>query len=895
MKARNIIRSGPDTGTGSGRRGMFLYRLIVVMLVCGVLPVAAQAANPDGQLRIEIISAYNLVVDSNVTTPATYAPEAATLGAKVCNDGTEAMNEVQVYIGNYDWDHDDNAATPNINSPGTYPVFDSTGDSRSWLANTGEYSFTHESGSFTSDSDASRAWVGTLEPGECRVEYWVVSYPRCVNVGGSPQSPPCDTAITGGSTTADDLSLSYDIWATGSYGAAGTALEAEDSRSLTLRSEISASANKIWPNGDNKVPDEYKAAIQESLGWDTWTPTGNNPFPGQVFETQGIWYDLGNVVAGFDNNNDGVPDQNAWLQPVGIPDVYDPGCFRLVGTYGLLIVKLSGGGEQLIPFKDQMYFENIPDNTGVVGLVFYEYAALNGKCTGTLTPYQEVASGFLNEKFSGDYGTAFQITTQEPLASIDKGVTPTTAGLGSTLTYTMTVTNPAESDYGGLTVTVGDPDTGNPLVVRDTIPPGTKYKHGSAGVVSGSGITDVTILYTYNDGTTTSVQPADQSEADNVVALEWRANTGLENDSTMTVGFQATVPSTYTEPFVSNTGCAAIGSGPCFDEDDAVTLIEGSKTISGTVFLDDGTGSGTAANGVMDGSEAGEGSVTVTLYYDMNGDGVLDPEDVKWGETTTDPVTGDYSFTNLPDAKFIAVVDSTDTDLTPGVAATTDTEIPADTTSGDVADVDFGFLPPLEVTKEVLGSEPYADGEVVSYRLTVKNTLPGGTSTPSGCYYDLYPGTAVLDAGGYINPENLTAKDGVYGYADLGTASNDTVNLGSFDLPSIQSGAITDINVVFFNSREREGTVGSAEYFTKITVGATTYESGEGVDLPISDTLSGEHEIDLGTVTTTWAGLQSDTAVLNAAKRMTRQVIGNWTLMPCAYTQMLLVQVAAIR
>ena len=53
-----------------------------------------------------------------------------------------------------------------------------------------------------------------------------------------------------------------------------------------MRNEISAMANKIWPNGDNKVPDEYVAAIQQVLGWDTWTPTGGTGstqvYPGET-------------------------------------------------------------------------------------------------------------------------------------------------------------------------------------------------------------------------------------------------------------------------------------------------------------------------------------------------------------------------------------------------------------------------------------------------------------------------------------------------------------------------------------------------------------------------------------------------------------------------------------
>ena len=51
-----------------------------------------------GQLRIEVIAAYNLVVDSNVESPSTYAPRAAYLGATYHNDGTNALTDVVAAI-----------------------------------------------------------------------------------------------------------------------------------------------------------------------------------------------------------------------------------------------------------------------------------------------------------------------------------------------------------------------------------------------------------------------------------------------------------------------------------------------------------------------------------------------------------------------------------------------------------------------------------------------------------------------------------------------------------------------------------------------------------------------------------------------------------------------------
>jgi hypothetical protein len=77
---------------------------ILWLLLAGMvlfLAPAAQAGNPSAGLRIEISAAPNFVVDSNVQTPATYGPRAAYIGATVYNDGTNALSDVFINIGNY--------------------------------------------------------------------------------------------------------------------------------------------------------------------------------------------------------------------------------------------------------------------------------------------------------------------------------------------------------------------------------------------------------------------------------------------------------------------------------------------------------------------------------------------------------------------------------------------------------------------------------------------------------------------------------------------------------------------------------------------------------------------------------------------------------------------------
>ncbi len=134
----------------------------------------AQAA---GVLSVEIVNGYNLVVDSNVTSPATYSPGSAYIGAKICNTGDAPLANVIANTGNY------NGGVSS--TPGTFPVLSSTGDLvHPQITNTGNYSLTLESGNIGT-SDGSR-YIGTLAAGQCRVQYWLFSYPKCVNVGGQP-------------------------------------------------------------------------------------------------------------------------------------------------------------------------------------------------------------------------------------------------------------------------------------------------------------------------------------------------------------------------------------------------------------------------------------------------------------------------------------------------------------------------------------------------------------------------------------------------------------------------------------------------------------------------------------------------------------------------------------
>jgi uncharacterized repeat protein (TIGR01451 family) len=768
------------------------YNLFIKLFVISMITIAGlfafikitQASNPHGDLRIDIVTAYNFIVDSNVESPSTYAPESAYIGAHICNDGTNDLTDASAYIGNF---------IDGVNdTPGIYP-------SRTHTGLTGTFAITHEGGTMGT-ADAKR-YIGDVAAGECVTQYWLVSYPRLDDNGNS---------VTGGIKPNDDLWLEYDIWATAKDGV--TPLLADETRVATMRNEISAAANKIWPNGDNKVPEEYKNAIAELLGWDTISPSGNAyAYPGETITTKGIWYDLGNVGHGFDNDGDLIPDKNAWMQPVGDPDLFLPGCFRLVGTYGIVVVKLKGGGEHLIPFRNQLYFENLPDNTGAVGLVFYEYLAMNGACESFMTPYQEVASGFDNEKFNGDFGVYMpSLISLEPPVEINKTVDQLIIGpsLPVDLQYTIDITNTGP-------ITTGLPSLGLPLVISDSIPVGTTYITGTAGISNTlpTGIASYIIRYSTNNGATWVL--TEPTPAASVTTIQWRLSDGMRPGTNGTVTFGVTVPNGFTGALVPNTGTISFGDATAFAEDDANTIIRGINSIGDTLWSDDGSGGGTVGDGTKDGTEAGISGVTVTLYYDVNGDGIIDSDDVLWGTDTTDG-SGVYGFTDLPDGNFIVDISTSDPSLPAGYIPSTDTTVIVDLDSTGInssavnsLNADFGFSPVLALDKTLTSSSPVYEGETIQYTLTITSLLPSNSGPALDSAYwatNSIAGTIFGNTVPTNYPGNITgAPDGNINSSYSGNGSDkwlpnptrtDMVRGTGYSVP--QCGNITKVEALYY-------------------------------------------------------------------------------------------------
>ncbi|HSM55457.1 MAG TPA: SdrD B-like domain-containing protein [Candidatus Sulfomarinibacteraceae bacterium] len=475
---------------------------------------------------------------------------------------------------------------------------------------------------------------------------------------------------------------------------------------------------------------------------------------------------------------------------------YDPSCFRLIRTTGVLTVSRSGGQSDLIiPFEDQLYFTNLPeDNTGAVGQVHYAFLALDGPCSTRLTPYQEVASGADNEKFNADFGSGIPpVGSYEPSVTVEKRGDPPTVKLNGTIVYHIPLHNEGDGS-------AGLPMESMPLVISDTLPAGTDYLGGSA---SADG--NVTLLYSTDGGQTwSSEEPADPTT---VTTLRWQLDEPLDPGQIVTASFEVQVPVSYDGPaLIENKACAAYGDGACFYDAQTTTMVSGDNQLGDYIWHDvDG-------DGLQDSGESPLEGVAVNLYWDATGDGVLGDDDIFLTATESD-ANGTYLFDNLPDGEFLVVVDALDPDLPYGYVTTTPDSYAVDLdTAGESAgqvtfmDADFGFSPVLGLQKSQQSVDPLYEGRDVVYNINLLNTLPGDGSGQAGsCKYVTWAETEASQSTSqpankrFTNSVNVFGPDepdDVFAFADFRQGANNVVAGTDFGL-GIREGTITHVEALF--------------------------------------------------------------------------------------------------
>ena len=651
----------------------------LLTIICFLLVTTISfGQNPSGDLRIELLNYNNLAVDRYAASANSSSPCGVYIAVQFCNDGGNDLNDVFAYIGDY-----------SNNTPGVYPTTTASGS----VPYSGTFSFSQEAG----ESDGTR-FIGTIPAGECVVQYWYLGY-NIVDANGN--------ILTGEyNNRNDNLSLSYDVWATADDG--GTFREAEDGQTLTLRPTQKMNSSRVWPGNANHVPDVYKNAFsQYSRGW---RQQAGNHEPGSTFVVEGIWFKMPKIDRGFDNDGDYQKDYNFMLQPVGNPSLYDPECFRLVKTNGLVVVKYSDGSFSEIEFEDEMCFEDIPSNNNAAfGMIFYEFAPLNGPCSTDLTPYISQAKGNRRERYNGDF------STEVPMSSSASSVNFQVTAPGTTIPSGLIEIGLEATNASG--VSIGHPEYGASLVFQQEIPSNTYYVAGSAddNNTLPSGV-NATVLYSIDNGDNwTETEPL---TAQAVTNIQWWLDGPVPNGDNAIVTFDLFVSPSYSAATLLTGAGISVGSAAAFKTDAATIAIDQGLTITDIIFLDNGDGNVIVGDGVQEGSEPGLGNVSVTIYNDVNGDGELDNGDLQVAQTTS-ASDGTYEFTGLAAGDYLIEVDLSDTDIPTGFTNTT----PAvySVSSSGTPSAPFGFINMIDITNTLVSGATVFEDDYIDYQLQIQN------------------------------------------------------------------------------------------------------------------------------------------------------------------------------
>lgn len=392
-------------------------------------------------------------------------------------------------------------------------------------------------------SDAARP-LGDLPPGVTKTLYWHVRYPN-----------------------TPDLSYSYTVWATSDNGCAPS-----QSATLQIKSASAASSNKILPLDGSVIIE----------------PTTGQIGIGQLVTVTIMGFDLGAVGAGPEAVED------AWFQPASNAN-FDPTCLRLISTE-VALKSISSA-----PYAEQIYFTGIgshnpPPNysRNTSDYVRYTFIGLRN-CSTTLQPYQQVASGS-GHTFNADIGTiTLNIHVSESLGKLvlDKSVSPTTTIPGTVLTYTIEYGNTGEA-------AMGNPTSGNGVIITDQLPPTLTYVTGSSQCSKNC----LKLWSTDGGATFVATEPA---AAASVTALRWLILDPIPpgHNPAGTVGFQATATSSDE---LCNPAQGSIGTTAIITSD--IACVNSSADIQITQ-----SGPATALPG---------GALTYTISYRNNGPSVAE-------------------------------------------------------------------------------------------------------------------------------------------------------------------------------------------------------------------------------------------------------------------------------
>ena len=268
------------------------------------------------------------------------------------------------------------------------------------------------------------------------------------------------------------------------------------------------------------------------------------------------------------------------------------------------------------------------------------------------------------------------------------------------------------------------------------------------------------------------------------------------------------------------------------------------NTISGTVFFDDGGTTGTANDGILNGDEAGNDGVTVSLYRDRDSSGTVTPGDIPLHTQVTSG-GGNYSFVVASTGDFVLEIDPNN--IPAGQSLTTDNlEVANFGVSLGASDTGNNFghgIPP---------SLDYGDAPDT---YGTDSTAGNSGSDPVGASHtidpDLFLGATAPDAdsNGFVD-----------GVDDNGNASDDdlagTDDEDDLTLPTLTAGdtsyTIPAANITATNTTGQAATLHACIDFDT----SSTFESTEHTSVAVNDATSGGNPVgDL-----TWNGITAGAA-----------------------------------
>ena len=204
-------------------------------------------------------------------------------------------------------------------------------------------------------------------------------------------------------------------------------------------------------------------------------------------------------------------------------------------------------------------------------------------------------------------------------------------------------------------------------------------------------------------------------------------------------------------------------------------FLENAVTVAtGSVFND------VNGDGIPDSTEAGISDISITLYYDVDGNGLLDEGiDTPVGDSIDSDVSGNFVLPGLPNGNFLVVLDSNDPELPPGLVSAPGTNPYPLSVAGIDTNVYFPFVNPN-------GSDSLGDGGADSG--STDGAADSGTSDSGSTDGAADSGTADSGSSDGAADSGTADSGSTDGAADSGTADSGSTD-GAADSGTADSGS----------------------------------------------------------------------------------------------------------